>query len=167
MSFSDLRIRTRILAGFAVLIVGSVFMAIYAANQSRQTAEVLNDIVEQHIARISLTSGLKDNLNFVARAVRNIALAPMQATQAAEKTRLDKASAANTELLTKLDAGPKEPLEQAALGCGQGCPSRLPALGAKSHRPVDGGPARRRCGTDVWRVAHGTGRLHRQTSGLC
>ena len=115
MSFSDLRIRTRILMGFVVLIVGSVFMAVYAAHQSSLTAEVLHDVVEQHIARISLTSGLKDNMNFVARAVRNIALAPDAATQAAEKARLDKASAANTELLAKLDLGPKEPSEQAAL----------------------------------------------------
>ena len=115
MSFSDLRIRTRILMGFAVLIVGSVFMAIYAANQSRQTADVLNDVVEQHIARIALTSGLKDNMNFVARAVRNIALAPDAATQATEKARLEKASAANAELLAKLDMGLKEPSEQAAL----------------------------------------------------
>ena len=115
MSFSDLRIRTRILMGFAVLIVGSVFMAIYAANQSRQTADVLNDVVEQHIARIALTSGLKDNMNFVARAVRNIALAPDAATQATEKARLEKASAANAELLAKLDLGLKEPSEQAAL----------------------------------------------------
>ena len=115
MSFSDLRIRTRILSGFLVLICGSVFMAVYAGYQSQQTAKVLHDVVENHIARIALTSGLKDNLNFVARAVRNIALAPDAATQAIEKQRLDKASAANTELLAKLGSGENEPSEQAAL----------------------------------------------------
>ena len=115
MAFSDLSIRTRILSGFAVLIMGSVFMAMFAAYHSRQTAEVLNDVVEQHIAKISLTSGLKDNLNFVARAVRNVALAPDAAAQATEKQRLDKASAANTALLAKLESAVNEPSEKAAL----------------------------------------------------
>ncbi len=115
MTFSDLRIRTRILIGFAVLIVGSMLMAAYAAREARGTAEVLNDVVEQHIAKITLTNGLKDNLNLVARAVRNIALAPDAALQATEKQRIEKASASNTELLSKLEASPNEPAEKAAL----------------------------------------------------
>jgi hypothetical protein len=151
MSFSDLRIRTRILAGFAVLIVGSVFMAIYAANQSRQTAEVLNDIVEQHIARISLTSGLKDNLNFVARAVRHIALAPDAAAQAAEKTQYWTSQCRNTECVDQAGRRDNEPLEQAALDAAKAARAAVPALFAqKAIELSHGQPTRRRCGTDVW-----------------
>ena len=115
MTFSDLRIRTRILIGFAVLIVGSMLMAAYAAREARGTAEVLNDVVAQHISKITLTNGLKDNLNLVARAVRNIALAPDAALQATEKQRIEKASASNADLLSKLEAAPNEPAEKAAL----------------------------------------------------
>ena len=115
MSFSDLSIRTRILLGFAVLILGSVFMATYAAVQSGKTDDALNVLAHQRLERINQTAGLKDNLNFVARAIRNVALAPDAAAQASEKARLDKASASNTELLAKLESASKSPAEQAAL----------------------------------------------------
>ncbi|HRK37311.1 MAG TPA: methyl-accepting chemotaxis protein [Burkholderiaceae bacterium] len=115
MSFADFSIRTRILLGFAVLIVGSVFMATYAAIESGKTDEALNLVANERLTRINQTAGLKDNLNFVARAVRNIALVPDAATQAIEKARLDKASANNTELMAQLESASKTPAEQSAL----------------------------------------------------
>ncbi len=115
MAFSDLKIRTRILAGFSVLILGSVFMALYASAQFGATSRTLTDIVESHIDKISLTKGLQDNVNLVARGVRNIALLTDPEKQQWEKQRIDKASAANTELFNKLAATQNEPAEQAAL----------------------------------------------------
>lgn len=60
MAFADWKIRTRILAGFAVLIVASVAMALYASQQFGRTDAALNDIIEQHIAKISTTKTLQD-----------------------------------------------------------------------------------------------------------
>jgi methyl-accepting chemotaxis protein len=121
MAFSDLKIRTRILSGFAVLILGSVFMALYASAQFSSTSRTLNDIVESHIDKISLTKGLQDNVNLVARGVRNIALLTDPEKQQWEKQRIEKASAANTELFTKLAATQNEPRRASCVGGHQGC----------------------------------------------
>ena len=115
MTFSDLRIRTRILIGFAVLIVGSMLMAAYAAREARGTAEVLNDVVEHHMAKITLTNRLKSNLDIAETAVRNMVLMPDAATLAAEKTRIGQLSVSNGDALAKLEAFDNDTAERAAL----------------------------------------------------
>ncbi|MGB4061435.1 MAG: methyl-accepting chemotaxis protein [Burkholderiaceae bacterium] len=115
MAFADWKIRTRILAGFAVLIVASVAMALYASQQFGRTDAALNDIIEQHIAKISTTKTLQDNLNVTARVVRNMLLQADPTKQAEERARTEQVGKANTQLLETLAAAQNEPRELAAL----------------------------------------------------
>ena len=115
MAFADWKIRTRILAGFAVLIVTSVVMALYASFQFGKMDGALDDIIDQHIAKISTTKALQDNLNVTARAVRNLLLLTDPAKQADEKARTEKVAQLNTQLLEQLTTARNEARETAAL----------------------------------------------------
>ena len=115
MRFSDLKIGTRILSGFAVLSTITVLIALFASIRFHQMSDVLEDTVEQHIAKISLTKRLQDNLNVVARAVRNILLTDDPARQAEERKRIEAAATENTQLLEQLASTRNEPREQEAM----------------------------------------------------
>ena len=115
MRFSDLKIGTRILSGFAVLSTITVLIALFASIRFHQMSDVLEDTVEQHIAKISLTKRLQDNLNVVARAVRNIMLTDDPVRQAEERKRIEAVATENTQLLEQLASTRNEPREQEAM----------------------------------------------------
>ena len=114
MAFADFRIRTRILFGFAVLIVGSVFMAVYAAHQARQTSLALNLVAEQRIERMEQTAGLRNNLLLAEKLVRDMALARDPAALGALQQSISQLSASNSDLLSRLESGDKNPEEKSA-----------------------------------------------------
>ena len=115
MAFSDFQIRTRILIGFVGLSAVMVLIAVVSAIRFQALSQVLEDTVEQHIVKISQTKALQDNLNTVARGVRNILLNPDPAFQAEERKRIQAVSAENGKLFEKLSNSHNEPREQQAM----------------------------------------------------
>lgn len=103
MSFANLRIRTRILVGFAIIILGSLLMALYASYELKGLGQSVKVLAEDRMLKIKQTNDLVDNVNLVARGLRNMALVQDATIKAAEKKRIDEASAANTRIYEALD----------------------------------------------------------------
>ena len=89
-----------------------------AAN--RPKIDQVTTLVEHHMARVEELYEVKENLNLVARAVRNIALMDDVAAMQAEQERIKKARARNAELIKALDGALKGQEERTLLAKVQG-----------------------------------------------
>ncbi|WP_457442796.1 methyl-accepting chemotaxis protein [Roseateles sp. P5_E4] len=72
--FKDLRIGLRLGLGFAVSILFSVALALYARGQLRQINDELALMVKDRVVKVEQLEQVKHNVNLTARTVRNIVL---------------------------------------------------------------------------------------------
>ncbi|NCT85637.1 MAG: HAMP domain-containing protein, partial [Comamonadaceae bacterium] len=103
-SLTDLRIGLRLGLAFTISIAFSVLLALYARGQLGRVNDELVLMVQDRLVKVEQLHTVKDNLNHIARAVRNIALLHDAAAQRKEVATIEEARAQNTALLDKLDA---------------------------------------------------------------
>ena len=99
----DLNISTRLVAAFAVLLGLLLAIGALSATRAVSVRDQLLDITERRMAIVANLELVRDEANFQARAVRNIALFNDPARIAAEKQALAESRTRVNELLTTLD----------------------------------------------------------------
>jgi len=100
----DWRIGTRLGSAFAGVVAVTVIVAAVGGLQLRHVREDVDAMVRVDLARLSQLDEVKDNVNVVARGVRNVALMTDEADRGPEKARIEKMRARNQELLKQLGA---------------------------------------------------------------
>ncbi|MBP6763619.1 MAG: MCP four helix bundle domain-containing protein [Rubrivivax sp.] len=98
------KIGRRLGLAFVVCIAVVVAMALLARMHLGQAATEIESMVGNEMVKVQQLSKVKDQLNVVARGVRNIALLSDTAEKAAEKKRIDEMRAATAAILRQLDA---------------------------------------------------------------
>jgi methyl-accepting chemotaxis protein len=102
---------------FLVCIVALLGLALSARFHLSEAADGVESLVRQEMVQVRLLGQVKDQLNIVARGVRNIALLTDMAEKQAEKKRIDEMRAATAQILRQLQAsatdGEVRPLLQA------------------------------------------------------
>ncbi len=91
-------------AGFATLIILSLGISLIGSLQLSSISEQINTLTRDRINNVLLLQGIKDNVNIVARGLRNLALMDDTAQMAVEKKRIDDVTAQNSEAFSKLQA---------------------------------------------------------------
>ncbi len=92
-SLQDLRIGARLGLGFAVVIVAGLAVASYAKLALGGVTDEIKALTGQHVVTVGELTALKDGLNVVASATRNLVLTNDATQIAAEKARIDTARA--------------------------------------------------------------------------
>jgi methyl-accepting chemotaxis protein len=98
------KIGRRLGLAFVVCIATVVAMALLARLHLGQAASEIESMVGNEMVKVHQLSQVKDQLNVVARGVRNIALLSDATEKAAEKKRIDEMRAATATILRQLDA---------------------------------------------------------------
>ncbi|MFE8645554.1 methyl-accepting chemotaxis protein [Sphingomonas sp. NCPPB 2930] len=99
----NLKLGTLLGVGFSILILCSVFIAVLGRAQLHQVGDDIKALAEDRIAAVLMARDIKDNVNIIARAARNIALLTDVPQMDRQKARIDEARVKNTELIGKLD----------------------------------------------------------------
>ncbi|MCH8179846.1 MAG: MCP four helix bundle domain-containing protein [Proteobacteria bacterium] len=115
MLLSKLPVGARLGLGFLLLIAAGLCVAIFGRYRLVSVNDQVATLVEQHMVRVEELYEVKENLNLVARAVRNIALMDDKVAMQAEQERIKKARARNSELMKSLDGSLKGDQERALL----------------------------------------------------
>ena len=97
------KIGRRLGLAFVVCIAAIVAMAVLARMHLGQAAAEIESLVGNEMVKVQQLTQIKDQLNVVARGVRNIALLSDAADKQAEKKRIDEMRAATAQVLGKLD----------------------------------------------------------------
>ena len=72
MNFSAMKVATRLGLGFALVIVLGLTVAILGRLELQTIGRELQQLSEQEMVKVELASQLKDNVNEIARSVRNV-----------------------------------------------------------------------------------------------
>ena len=112
---TDMRVGARLGAAFGALIVAALLVAGYGRYALGRIIDEVTIVVDDRMVKVDQLSDVKDNLNVVARATRNIALLEDADARAKEKARIDEARAKYSELLQKLQASIRSEKGQAKL----------------------------------------------------
>ncbi len=115
MNFSNMKVGARLGLGFALVILAGLVVAIFGRIQLGNVNEDVTLLVDDRMVKVDQLGAIKDNLNLVARAVRNIALTEDEQEMLTEKKRIEDARARNTELFAKLDPTIRNPEARALL----------------------------------------------------
>ncbi|AVS68714.1 methyl-accepting chemotaxis protein [Paracidovorax avenae] len=97
-----MKLGTMLGAGFSALILLGLLLASVGKLQLGAVSEDVDLLTSDRIDKVTQVQELKDNVNLVARSVRNIALLENAQQMEAERQRIDKATARNSEILEKL-----------------------------------------------------------------
>ncbi|WP_053844101.1 methyl-accepting chemotaxis protein [Paracidovorax avenae] len=100
--FRDMKLGTMLGAGFSALILLGLLLASVGKLQLGAVSEDVDLLTSDRIGKVTQVQELKDNVNLVARSVRNIALLENAQQMEAERQRIDKATARNSEIFEKL-----------------------------------------------------------------
>ncbi len=99
----NLKLGTLLGIGFSILILCGVFIALLGRAQLQKVGDDIKSLAEDRISAVVLVRDMKDNVNIIARAARNIALLTDGPQMDRQKARIEEARAKNTELIGKLD----------------------------------------------------------------
>ena len=98
-----MKVGARLGLGFALVILAGLVVALFGRIQLGNVTSEVTLLVEDRMVKVEQVNQIKDNLNLIARAVRNIALTNDERDMQAEKKRIDEARAKNSELLAQID----------------------------------------------------------------
>ncbi len=115
MSLQNLKISTQLAFGFGVAIVLGLIIAVISAVQMKGLADDLDEIGSSRMLKVDQFSEVKDNLNAIARATRNILLKPDPAFREGERKKIAELRAGNTKLLAELNTTVTAPSGRALL----------------------------------------------------
>ncbi|MEI7369773.1 methyl-accepting chemotaxis protein [Pectobacterium colocasium] len=113
--FKNMRLATMLGTGFVLVLGISLLIALYGQFQLRQQSDATEKLASDQIEGLLLIQELKDNLNNIAIAVRNLTLftAPDQVEGA--KQRINENVARNSEILKRITERANTPQEKALL----------------------------------------------------
>jgi methyl-accepting chemotaxis protein len=97
------KIGTRLSVGFGLVIAIALGMAFVGYLKLSGIRDAVERLTSDQLVKVEHLSAIKDNLNVVARGVRNIALMADVEGKLAEKKRIDDMRAKNAALIQKLD----------------------------------------------------------------
>ncbi|MDA8456006.1 methyl-accepting chemotaxis protein [Acidovorax sp. GBBC 3334] len=100
--FRNMKLGVMLGAGFSTLILLGLTVAAVGRVQLGSVSDDVNLLTSDRIGKVMQVQELKDNVNVVARSVRNIALLEDGPQRAEEKQRIDKAIARNSEIFEAL-----------------------------------------------------------------
>jgi methyl-accepting chemotaxis protein len=100
---NKLNIGGRLAVGFGLLIACSLAIAIYGRVSLTAVSDELHLLTDDRIVKVTQARDIKDNLNQIARSLRNILIMTEAEQKAAEARTIEQARAANAELIKKLD----------------------------------------------------------------
>ena len=103
MNLAAMKVGTRLGLGFALVILAGLAVALFGRWQLGRVNDEVQILVEDRMVKVEQIHQIKDNLNLIARAARNIALLSDEQEMQAEKKRIEQARARNTELLAALE----------------------------------------------------------------
>ena len=103
MTLDKFKVSTRLAVGFGSTIVLGVVIASIAAVQMKSMAAGLADIGERRMVIVDQMADVKDNVNTVARSIRNVMLNPDAEFRRTEQQRISDARANIAKDLTSLD----------------------------------------------------------------
>ncbi|GAA0756545.1 methyl-accepting chemotaxis protein [Ideonella azotifigens] len=101
---SNMKIGTRLSLGFGVVIAIALGMAGVGFAKLSEIQRSVEQLTSDRLVKVDQLSQTKDNMNVVARGVRNIVLMSEPEGRAKEKQRIDEMRAKNAELARLLDA---------------------------------------------------------------
>ena len=103
MSSSAMKISTRLALGFGAATALGMAIAVVATLEMRGLAADLTLVAKDRIPKIDRAAALKDNVNVVARSVRNVVIMQDPKARADEKKRIADVRVDNAKLLDELD----------------------------------------------------------------
>ncbi len=103
MNFSAMKVATRLGLGFALVIVLGLTVAILGRLELQTIGRELQQLSEQEMVKVELASQLKDNVNEIARSVRNVLLLRDTAEMQKQMQRITNARERNTTVVQSLD----------------------------------------------------------------
>jgi len=103
LRISNLRVATRLAAGFGLVIVSGLAVALYGRTALNSVGNELKLLTDDRIVKVNQVRDIRDNLNLVAQSVRNIAMLEDDAAMEAEVKRLEAATVENSALFEKLN----------------------------------------------------------------
>ncbi|MGJ7484517.1 methyl-accepting chemotaxis protein [Variovorax sp. LT2P21] len=101
---------TRLTLGFGAAVALGVCIAVIAAVQMSSLNSQIEKIANDRMVKVQKFTAVRDNLNGIALAIRNMLLSDDPVFEAAEKKKIDALAAQTTEMLVSLDktmAAPK------------------------------------------------------------
>ncbi|MGP3509223.1 MCP four helix bundle domain-containing protein, partial [Paracidovorax citrulli] len=100
--FRNMKLGTMLGAGFSILILLGLALASFGRLQLGDVSEDVERLTSDRVGKMLQLQELKNNVNIVARSVRNLALLEDAQQMAVEKQRIDKATARNSEIIDQL-----------------------------------------------------------------
>jgi len=109
MGFSNLKIGSRLALGFALVILAGLMVALFGSWKLVQIREQTTLLVDDRMVKVAQLNDVLDNLNQVARDVRNLALSADGREMAAIKKDIGATEVEIADGLKKLDLMIKDP----------------------------------------------------------
>jgi methyl-accepting chemotaxis protein len=103
MNFENMKVGSRLGIGFGMLIAALMIVSATAALRFQSLNSQIDDLVHHRMQALQEFNELKDNLNAIARAVRNVVLQTDPKDVAAEARKIAPLQARNSELLAGLE----------------------------------------------------------------
>ncbi|WCM92825.1 methyl-accepting chemotaxis protein [Acidovorax sp. NCPPB 2350] len=100
----NMKLGTMLGIGFTTLIIFGLGLAFIGRLQLGSISDDINILTDDRIAKVLLVQEIKDNVNIVARGVRNLALLEDPQQMAVEMRRINDVTARNSDNLEKLKA---------------------------------------------------------------
>ncbi|QCB47702.1 methyl-accepting chemotaxis protein [Hydrogenophaga sp. PAMC20947] len=100
--FKSLRIGTRLGAGFALVIVAGLAVALIGRNSLTSVGDDLQLLTNDRVVKVDQVRDVRDNVYVIASAIRNVAMIEDDTLMNAEVTRIELAQAANAKLFEVL-----------------------------------------------------------------
>ena len=103
MQLSNIRISTRLIFGFGLMALLIFFMGAMSLIKVAEVDAAFHLTVDDRLPKIAAARDIKDNLNVVARSVRNMLLMHKPEDVQKEAERISRARASNTDIVKKLE----------------------------------------------------------------
>ncbi|RFB70849.1 MULTISPECIES: methyl-accepting chemotaxis protein [unclassified Herbaspirillum] len=102
MNLSSMKVSNRLHLGFGLILVFLLGIALFSYTRLSALNDNVNFLVSDRYAKTVLVDSISNNVNLIARAVRNVALSTDETITSPELARIKKAREENTATLQKL-----------------------------------------------------------------
>ena len=103
MNFSSMKVGSRLALGFSTLIVIGIVVAVFGRIQLERLADEVQLLVDDRMVKVEQITEAINNINLIARSVRNIALTSDYQEMEEEKKRIDEARVRTAEIYAQLE----------------------------------------------------------------
>ena len=115
MKFSDMKIGVRLGLGFSIVAVIMLIVGVFAIVQLNKLDEDITSLVSDKNPKVAMLHEIKDQINVVARAIRNMVIYDDQEVVKKEAQRIGEARDVVNKILEKLNGVVKSDAGKAAL----------------------------------------------------